>query len=164
MRRGSRGTLFPFIHSSEEWMNGKSVPLGFTLVEVMVAMGILVVGMSTVLGLLSFALSLHRTSAERAESALALEAVVGELRANAFAIQKNGEAGEPQEIRQQLVPSHDGLLYSARFRENPKLSGEYLVELDISWKEKGRLRSQSYRTILSQEIPFEERMKRLPRK
>ena len=134
---------------------------GFTLVEVMVAMGILVVGMSTVLGLLSFALSLHRTSAERAESALALEAVVAELRAQAFPPQKGGKAGEPQEVRERPVPGHEDLLYSARFRENPKLAGEYLVELEIAWKEKGRLRSQAYRTILNQEIPYEERMRRL---
>ena len=142
----------------------RSSARGFTLVEVMVAMGILVVGMSTVLGLLSFALSLHRTSSERAESALALEAVMGELRAKAFAPQQGEEAVEPQEIRQLPVPGHAGLLYSARFRENPKLAGEFLAEIEISWKEKGRLRSQSFRTILNQEIPYEQRMKALSKK
>lgn len=141
---------------------------GFTLIEVMVAMAILVVGMTTILGLLSFGLALHRTSSERADAARSLESVLEDLRREAFLpkLAKDGVAplDPPASLENRIVPGEPGLLYSAKLRAHPKVSGEYLVEIEISWKEKGRRRFQTFRTILLQEIPIAERVKRLPAK
>lgn len=141
---------------------------GFTLIEVMVAMAILVVGMTTILGLLSFGLALHRTSSERADASRAAEAVVAQLRRELFTPKslKDGlaPANPPEIVAERPVPGDEGLFYTAKLHENPKLAGEYFAEIEISWKEKGRRRFQSFRTILLQEIPFAERLKRLPGK
>ncbi len=139
----------------------KTKNAGFTLVEVMTAMGILVAGMSTILGLLSFGLSLHRSSGERGKASLAAESVIAEIRQNAFLPEKGKEAKAPETIREREIPAYPGLSYSATFRENPQLLGEYLVEVQISWKEKGKTRSTVFRTVMLQEIPYEQRLKRL---
>ena len=47
---------------------------GFTIIEVVLAMGILLIGMTTILGLLSYGAALSRTASLRAQAARAADA------------------------------------------------------------------------------------------
>ncbi|MGH7151344.1 MAG: hypothetical protein ACREIU_11635, partial [Planctomycetota bacterium] len=67
---------------------------------------------------------------------------------------------DPAPVQDRPVPSHPGLKYSALLRENPDLPGEFGVDIEIVFREKGRARREVYRTILVREVPFERRMAR----
>ena len=92
---------------------------GFTIVEVVVAMGIFLIGMSSLLGLLAFGATLTRHAALRSDAAAAVEAVVADLEERLFPIDEDGEVGDPLPIRDRALPDHPGVVYSATTRTNP---------------------------------------------
>ena len=145
---------------------------GFTILEVVLAVGILFVGITAVLGFLSVGAALARTASLRGASAQAVEAVVADLEENAFPLlsseggQTFGRTGVPQDLADRPVPGHPGLVYSAAFTRDPDAPGdgegvsEYRVDIVISWSVSGERRSKSFTTLLLGEIPFGERMRR----
>ena len=133
---------------------------GFTILEVVLAMGILVLGMTVVLSLLTFGAALSRTAALRTSAAVAIDAVVADLEESLFPIDASGEVGEPVAITQREVPSAPGVVYSVVATPNPARPVEYRVDIDLSWKSSGVQRSRRFTTILLREIPFGERMRR----
>ncbi len=138
---------------------------GFTLVEVVAAMGILLLGMSVIIGLLSFGAALSRTAALRTSAAGSLDAVVADLETSLFPMEPDGSAGEPVPVVDRDVPGHRGLVYSATATVNPDSVGvpgrieEYRVDVQISWKERGARRSRDFTTVLARQIPFGERLR-----
>lgn len=147
---------------------------GFTLLEVVLAMFILLIGMTSILGLLSFGAALSRTATLRSSAASALEAVVADLEETLFPlVLVDGEevAGEPETIEARGVPGHPELVYSARATRLPlpEESGrrgalavgaeEYRVDVDITWAAGGRRRSRSFTTLLLREVPFGARLR-----
>jgi prepilin-type N-terminal cleavage/methylation domain-containing protein len=138
---------------------------GFTIVEVVLAMAVLLIGMTAILGLLSFGAALARTAALRTSAAAAIDAVVADLEATLFPMESDGSAGEPQEIEGRSVPGHPGIVYSAVATPHPDELGlpggpvEYRVDVDVSWNTAGSTRRRSFTTLLLREIPFGERMR-----
>lgn len=144
---------------------------GFTIVEVVAAMLILMIGMSTILGLLSFGAAIARTAELRAGVAQSIEAVVADLEDTLFPLEldANGRevVGEPQDVVERAVPGQPDLVYSARATPNPDTlradyAGvpEYRVDVEVSWKSGGNTRTTSFKTLLLGEVPFGERMRR----
>lgn len=132
---------------------------GFTILEVIVAMGILLFGMTAILGLLTFGAALSRTAQLRTTAANSVESVVADLQETLFPI-VNGEAGEPQPIRNRELHGVVEVVYSATARPNPARPDEYRVDVDMSWKSEGVQREKRFTTILLREIPFGERLRR----
>lgn len=133
---------------------------GFTLVEVLVALMILLFGMSAVLGLLTFGAALSRSAHLRTVGASAAEAVVADLEETLFPLDAQGEAGEPRPIRERAVPGYPELVYSARATQNPRNALEYKVEVALRWSSGGVERERSFTTLLLREVPFGERLRR----
>lgn len=153
---------------------------GFTIVEVVLAMGLLLLGMTAVLGLLSFGAALTRTAALRTAAAGAAEAVAADLEESLFPLvidPATGDrlVGEPHEIVEREVPGHPGLVYSAKARPAPasddgesvgplgRPSGDplrYHVEVRMSWSAAGTRRQRSFTLMLLREVPFGERLRR----
>jgi len=148
---------------------------GFTLLEVVLAMTILFVGVTAVLGLLSFGAALTRTAALRSEAADAIEAVVRDLEQSFFPVtEEDGRlvAGAPRPIEERPVPAHPGLVYSAVGTPlapagGPEPAGfdggaalEYRVDVELRWSAGQATRSQRFRVLLTREVPFEERLRR----
>jgi len=132
---------------------------GFTLVEILIAMGILVLGVGSILGLLSFGAALQRTAESRNDVALAAAAVIADLRDGAFPIETDGSVGAPSSaVFEREVPGHPRLKAHVEMRENPSLRGEYAVEIAIGWQERGKQRAEIFRTILQREVPFSRRV------
>ncbi len=133
---------------------------GFTILEVVLAMGILVLGMTVLLSLLTFGAALTRTAALRTAASTAIEAVIGDLQDSLFPLEDDGTVGEPRQIEGRAVPNAPGVIYSARARPNPDDPLEYAVDVDISWETSGIRRARSFQTLLLREVPFGERMRR----
>lgn len=139
---------------------------GFTLLEIVLAMGILLVGVTVILGLLSFGAALSRTAALRTAAAESVEAVAADLEETFFPLTPEGEAGPPEDVVDRPVPGHPELVYRARGKANtsgPMRNGEpveYLVDVELRWKSAGEQKSRSFTLLLLREVPFGERMRR----
>ncbi|MBI3817717.1 MAG: prepilin-type N-terminal cleavage/methylation domain-containing protein [Planctomycetes bacterium] len=131
---------------------------GFTLIEVLVAMGILVVGVSSILGLLMFGAALQRTSERRNESSLAANQVVAALRATAFKYNVDGSTSEPSNHIEMSVPDHPRLNAVVDLKKNPTVEGEYFATIQIQWHERGESKTEEFRTILERAAPFTARV------
>jgi type II secretory pathway component PulJ len=132
---------------------------GFTLVEIVLAMGILVLGASAILGMLTFGAALTRTAQLRATAAAAVAAVEADLDQVLFPYE-GGEVGEPIPITDRAVPGAEDLVYSAQARPNPEHEREYRVDVTIAWKSGGVRRTKSYTTLKLRQIGFGERLRR----
>ena len=132
---------------------------GFTILEVIVAMGIFLFGMTAILGLLTFGAALSRTAQLRTHSAAAVQAVTVDLEETFFPL-VDGEAGEPLKIEKRAVPGLSDIVYSATPFQNPDRPLEYRVDVELSWKSAGVQRETRFTTILLREVPFGERLRR----
>ena len=142
---------------------------GFTIVEVVVAMGLFLLGMSCVLGLLSFGAALTRTASLRNEGASAVEAVVADLEERMFPLVVEGtrvSVGPPIDIVDQPLPNRPDVTYSARATPDPAQKDypggalEYRVDVTMAWKSAGETKQKKFTTLCVREVPFSERLRR----
>jgi prepilin-type N-terminal cleavage/methylation domain-containing protein len=138
---------------------------GFTILEVLLAMFVLLIGMTALLGLLSFGAALARTAALRGGAAGAIEAIQADLEEGLFPLvdeQGTETVGAPREIVDRPVPGHSGLVYSAHAVAHPDGGDplEYRVDVEVRWTTSQGKRSKSFQTLLLHEVPFGERMRR----
>ncbi|MAB77974.1 MAG: hypothetical protein CMJ89_01355 [Planctomycetes bacterium] len=146
---------------------------GFTLIEVVMAMFLLLLGMTSILGLLSFGAAMARTAELRSSAAQSIQAVLADLEESLFplVLDEAGEevAGEPLPIADQPLPGYPNLVYSATATPNPDPQAcrsdsgaalEYLVKVEISWSTSGLKRSRKFETLLLREVPFGARLRR----
>ena len=154
-------------------MRHRSSTAGFTMVEVLVALAILVFGMTAVLGLLTFGAALSKTALLRTSAAAASHAVVADLEETMFPMvpskdpatialdPSENEAGAPVDVVERPVPGMPDVVYSARAVQNPDRPEEYRVDVEMAWRSAGIRRTTTFRTLLVREIPFGERLRRL---
>jgi len=139
----------------------------FTVLEVVLAMSILLVGVTAILGLLSFGAALARTANLRVEAANSIEAVVADLEAHLFPlveVEGVDVAGEPVDIVDRAVPGHPSLVYSATAVPSPTpvapgAPTEYRVDVSITWSNAGAKRSRTFQILLLREVSFGERLR-----
>lgn len=132
---------------------------GFTIVEIVLAMGILVMGATAVLGMLTFGAALTRTAELRSAAAAAVEAVNADIDRNLFPY-ADGQVGEPVELSARRVAGVEGLIYTARATQNPERPREYRVDVELSWESSGVRCARSYSILRLREISFGERLRR----
>jgi hypothetical protein len=142
---------------------------GFTIVEVLVALGILLFGMTAVIGMLTFGSALSRTALLRTSAAASSQAVVADLEETFFPMVAEGtdsgdpagsDVGAPIDVVERAVPGMPGVAYTARAQQNPERPLEYRVDVEMTWTAAGVRRAMSFSTILVREIPFGERLRR----
>ncbi|MEZ6016821.1 MAG: prepilin-type N-terminal cleavage/methylation domain-containing protein [Planctomycetota bacterium] len=143
---------------------------GFTLIEVLLAMGVLLVGVSMLLGILTFGAALSRAAMLRGKASATVEAVVQDLEENLFTLLDDGTAGAPRPIVERPVPGVKNVMYSAKAEPiltsdavevgGELLYREYVVDVDVRWTSGGVERAKMWRTVLLREVPFGERMRR----
>lgn len=127
---------------------------GFTILEVVLAMGILVIGMTVLISLLTFGAALSRTAAMRTAASAAIEAILADLEESMFPLGADGEVGEPLPIVDREVRASPDVIYSALAEPNPDQPLEYRVDVDMKWKSSGVQRTRRFTTIMLREIPF----------
>ena len=144
---------------------------GFTLIEVVLAAGLFVTGMSMILGVYSFGSAMSRTAELRAVSAATVDSIMSDLSGSLFPPLQNGYAGPPVAIEDRPVPGRRGVTYSVEALPNPDtlelipgldepVAREFAVTITVRWRSSGVARSASWQTIMLREIPFGERMRR----
>lgn len=137
---------------------------GMTLVEVLVAMGILLVGLTAILGLMTTGAALSRSAVLRTAAAASTQAVVEDMRETLFPIDPEGglwsRPGPPQPIVERALPGEPNIVYSATVTENPDRPGQYRVDVEMSWQSAGVRRARTFSTLLVRELPFGERLRR----
>lgn len=139
---------------------------GFTLLEVVLAAGLLAGGMAMILGVFNFGSALSRTAELRALAAGTVEALVHDLEESLFELNDDGSVGEPRVIKDRPVPDHPGVLYSVETTGNPDSLGpdglprEYVVDVKVRWQAAGVQREEGWTTIMLREVPFGARMRR----
>lgn len=138
---------------------------GFTIVEVVLAMGILLVGAAAILSMLTFGASLTRAAQLRTAAAAAVEAVRADIETHMFLYDpsmdgEEGEVGAPVDLVDRAVPGLKHVVYSATATQNPDLAREHRVDVDIRWSSGGVQRNKQITWIFLQEISFGERLRR----
>ncbi len=145
---------------------------GFTLIEVILAVGILALGMTSVLGLFTFGAALTQAAALRTESAGMIESITQDLEIKLFPPGEDGMPSEPKDLQDQLVPGVERARYnvtSAPVEGGPMAEDggplEYEVRIQVFFETRGVRRSRTYETRLLRQRSFAERMRqRLTRK
>jgi prepilin-type N-terminal cleavage/methylation domain-containing protein len=132
---------------------------GFTIIEVLIAMAILLFGMTAVLGLLMFGAGLSRTALLRTTAAAAVDEVVADLDETLFPM-VDGEAGEPVDIKDRALPGEPGIVYSATAHASTQNALEYRVDIEMTWTSAGVQREKRFSTILLREISYGERLRK----
>ncbi len=148
---------------------------GFTLIEVMLAMGILALGMTAVLGLFTFGAALTQASVLRTQSATAIETITHELPGRLFPADETGLPAVPAgdgriALEDQSIPGLPALRYRALavpVQGGPLAEDggplEYDVEVEVFFHQQGVRRARTFHTRLLRERSFAQRMRsRLP--
>jgi len=138
---------------------------GFTIVEVVLAMGILLVGAAAILSMLTFGASLTRAAQLRTAAAAAVEAVRADIETHLFPYDpsrdgEGDEIGAPITIVDRAVPGLEHVVYSATATQNPELAREYRVDVDFQWTSGGVQQKKRITWIMLREISFGERLRR----
>jgi len=151
---------------------------GFTIIEVILALGIMMIGMSVILTLMTFGAGMSRDASLRADSASTARAIVADLEESFFPIDADDVVGAPVDIVDRALPGYPGLVYSARATLNPTRQGdlalaatpgaqldrgplEYRVDISVSWKARGENHGSEFSVLLTRELPFGARLRRL---
>ena len=151
---------------------------GFTIIEVILAMGVMMIGMSVILTLMTFGAGLSRDAELRAESAGVARAVVADLEETLFPLGEDGVVGEPLEVVDRPLAGYPDLVYSAHATLNPDRADEldlaavpgmilergpleYRVDVSLAWRSRGESRRRTFSVLLTREIPFGARLRRL---
>ncbi len=132
---------------------------GFTILEVILGMGILLIGMTAIIGLLTFGAALTHASQMRTAAANVSEAILADLDESLFELEEDGSVGEPQDFEDRPLPGFEGVTYSVKTQANPDEPDEYRVDVAMKWESGGVLRSQEFSTLMTREVPFGERMR-----
>ena len=132
---------------------------GFTLVEVMLSVGILVFGAAAIIGMLTVGASLTRTAELRTSAASSLEAALDVLEHQLFRLE-DGETTGPHAVTDRAVPHAPGVVYSATARQNPARPKEFAVTVELRWEAAGVQRKKRFETLKLREIDFGERLRR----
>ena len=115
---------------------------GFTLLELMIAIGILVAGMVGILGVLTVATHSQRAALDDCVSATVADTVVADIR-RACAL---GEA--PDSMHDERYEFDLRYTYSVELVLLDKHAGEYMVLVKINWLRRGLTREREFRTIV----------------
>jgi prepilin-type N-terminal cleavage/methylation domain-containing protein len=132
---------------------------GFTIVEVLLAMFILLIGSVGIIAFLTFGGSTARHAQLRTQASLAVVAVEADIERNIFPYE-NGELGEPIVLENRKISGVPGVVYSARAVVNPELPREYRIDIEMTWQSAGVQRGKSWSTLRIKELPFGERLRR----
>jgi prepilin-type N-terminal cleavage/methylation domain-containing protein len=137
---------------------------GFTLIELMVALGILLFGVSAILGVLGVGVQTRRSAEQRHRAVQVVGGIVHDLEQSLFDGRTRGDAGglpalDPITITD--VGGHTGLLARVTFTTDPEHPELVLARIDVSWTEQGEAQAQTFERILRWQESYPSRVARL---
>ncbi|GAB4162334.1 MAG: hypothetical protein Fur0037_28590 [Planctomycetota bacterium] len=138
---------------------------GFTLVEMMVALAILLVGITSLLGALTGGIEMRRSSEAETEAALAADRVFAEV------VEGVRLAPDARTALDLIYPSIEnrpcgtlpGMSCSVRYENDPDRPDLVLAVVEVSWKEQGEDVRREFARILQRQEPLGLRVARFLR-
>lgn len=138
---------------------------GFTLVEVLLAVGLFALGASLLIGVFAAGSAMASGAALRTEAAAQLEALSADLEERLFPVLPDGGTGEARELIDVPFPGNDRLTYTARATYAP---GEPFapgfprlvrVDVEVRWNSGGRRLALESQYLLTHSVPVGERLR-----
>ncbi len=129
---------------------------GFTLIEILVALTILVLAVTSALGVFSRGAAMER-SAELVHDASRLARIVQDRVLHGDWL---GRAGEelPNDLHDLRMPGFPGMLYDVAFRNDPERPEEVLVVVAVRWLRAGREVAERFRFFAVRGRPLAQRI------
>ncbi|MCR9246757.1 MAG: type II secretion system GspH family protein [bacterium] len=140
-----------------------SADAGFTLAEMLAALGILLVGVVSLLGALGAAVGERRTTDARLTAAKVCDLALHRVRHES--VRRAADAGsdldlEIIQLEDQTVPGFDGMTWSAEAVVDENRPMVWLVRLEVRWLEEGENASEEFLRILPRNLPLGQRVQR----
>jgi len=136
---------------------------GFTLAEMLAALGILLVGITALIGALSASVAQRRTTDARLESAALCEAAILRIQHEAMRRRANAESDLDLEIvalQDQTAPGFPGMTWSASAVVDETRPDVWLVRLKVRWLEEGEDVFEEFLRVLPRSLPLGQRVRR----
>ncbi|MCA8948457.1 MAG: type II secretion system protein [Planctomycetes bacterium] len=136
---------------------------GFTLAEMLAALGILLVGVVALLGALSSSVGQRRTTDARLAAARVCEGALQRVQYEAVRRRGDGESDLDLEIvklEDQTVPGFEGMTWSATAVVDELRPDLWMVRLEVRWLEEGENASEVFLRILPRSLPLGPRVER----
>lgn len=135
---------------------------GFTLAEMLAALAILLIGVTTLLASLTNSVGLRRSTEARLAIAHAVEDVVLQVRQNGLRQRDGGtvldlDLSLPGPIE---VPGFAGARIAVRSIDDPEQPGLLLLELTATWLEAGEMIRERFLRVLPRQLPLGARVQR----
>ncbi len=125
---------------------------GFSLIEILVALAILVIGMAGVIATFSSGISLHKQGIDQTSAALVAESVLERMQAAALAGKSAEELSTGSDGANQFVSSERYPAYQKRIICEELNDREYLLTVDVRLRPRHRVPDEAetltFRTIL----------------
>lgn len=136
---------------------------GFTLAEMLAALGILLLGITALLGALSAAAAQRRTADAQQEAAALCELAMHRIRHEAVRRAADGQSDFDlvlAPLDDQTAPGFPGMTWTAQATVDEDHPEVWLVRLQVRWLERGDTVEQEFLRILPRELPLGRRVRR----
>ncbi len=134
-------------------------PKGFTLIEILVALFVLLIGLSSAFALFAAATAMHKRATDQSTAAIMSDSIFSQVESKLTA---GVEITRIARTNADL-PGYEGYKYDLELIPVDENENEIFVRLTILWRKQGRARSQVFSTILNRHIPFKGRDPYAPR-
>ena len=134
---------------------------GFTLIEMMVALAILLVGFLSLLAAMTAGAGLRRGADARIEASLLAEEVLHRLRSESFATADGASVleTEPKEL-QGTAENFPGMRWTTSFKKAEERPDLVLATVTVRWMEEGDFVQQEFNALLPRQEPLGVRVER----
>lgn len=136
---------------------------GFTLAEMLAALGILLLGVTALLGALSATVAQRRTTDARLESTAVCEQALLRIQHEAVRRRAGAESDldlELAPLADQTVPGFSGMTWSASAVVDDERPDVWLVRLQVRWLEEGENVVEEFLRVLPRQLPLGQRVRR----
>jgi prepilin-type N-terminal cleavage/methylation domain-containing protein len=136
---------------------------GFTLIEMMVALAILLVGVSALMSALTSGVDLRRSSDARLEASMLAEEAFRRVQTESMRRKPDGQSALDLGVMpftDQETPGFPGMHWSAVFVDEPTRPDIVLVRIEVKWQEKGDEVEQDFQRVLTRSEPMGVRVAR----
>ena len=130
---------------------------GFTLTEMLVALSILIFGLTALAGSMTVGVSQRRGTDMQLRSVNMVDFIVRDLRED-YLLANDADSGPLPDIERAELPSFPGMKYQVKFVSDPVNPLVVLARIYISWEEQGERVAEEFQRILIREKPFSHRI------
>ena len=142
---------------------GPAPASGFTLAEMLAALGILLVGITALIGALSASVAQRRTSDARLEAEALCEQAILRIQQEGVRRKAGAETDLDLEIvamQDQTAPGFPGMTWSATAVQDEARPDVWLVRLKVRWLEEGEDVFEEFLRVLPRQLPLGQRVRR----